>query len=108
MTNTGMMRQGFINDEPPAILERLNRLYGIQTLQELDQILLCLHDLNNNNQPVELMLWTTEEFQIFLIAHPNGDREIRNLNIISYSIIKLSKCGGLYTKAIGHDQCNTK
>ena len=37
---------------------------------------------------------------MFLMAHPDGDQELSNVNFIIYAMIKLSKCGGLYTKAI--------
>ena len=106
MTNTGMTRQGFGNNEPPAILERLKRLYGTPSLQELDQVLLRLHDPMDHNQPVEVMLHTTEEVQMFLMAHPDGYRVLSDVNIIRHAMIKLSKCGGLYTKAI--ERCQSK
>ena len=60
MTNTGMARQGFGNEKPPAILKRLNRLYGTKILQKLDKYLLLLHDPMDLNQPVEVVLCTTE------------------------------------------------
>ena len=37
---------------------------------------------------------------MFLMAHQDGDREMSDINLISYGTIKLSKCGGLYTKAM--------
>ena len=46
-----------------------------------------------------MMLCTTEEVQNFLMAHPYGDRELSDVHIISYAMIKLYTCGGLYTKA---------
>ena len=33
----------------------------------------------DSNQPVKLMLSTTEEVQIFLTAHPGGDRKLKNV-----------------------------
>ena len=36
MTKTGMARRGFGNDEPPAILEHLKRLYDTPSLKQLD------------------------------------------------------------------------
>ena len=62
----------------------------------------------DRNQPVEVMLYTTEEIQMFLMEHPDGDCEIRNVNIISYTMIKLSKCGALYNKGIERCQSKTK
>ena len=96
----GLARRGFGNDEPPDILARLQRLYGNPSLQELDQALMRLNDPMDRNQPVEVMLRAMEEIQIFLMAHPEGDREMSEVNLISYGTIKLSKCGGLYTKAM--------
>ena len=60
------------------------------------------------NQPVDVMLQTIEEVQIFLMAHPDGDCELVGVNLIIYIMIKLSKCGGLYTKAIERWQIKTK
>ena len=45
---------------------------------------------------------------MFLMVHPYGDRKLSDVNLISYAMIKLSKCGGLYTKAIEWWQINTK
>ena len=46
------------------------------------------------------MLCITEEVQNFLMAHPDGDRELSYINIIIYVMVKLLKSGGLYTKSI--------
>ena len=64
----------------------------------------------DRNQPVEVMLRAVEEVQIFLMAHPDGDRKLSEVNLISYGTIKLSKCGGLYTKAMERwqEKDNTK
>ena len=95
MTNTGMERRGFVNDQQPAILERLKIFYGPPSLQDLNQALLRLHNPMDCNQPVEVMLRTTEKVQMFLMAHPYGYCKLINVNLISYAITKLSKCGGL-------------
>ena len=52
------------------------------------------------NQPVEVVLRTTEEVQMLLMAHPDGYRKLNDVNLISYAMIKLSKCGGLYNKYV--------
>ena len=104
----GLARRGFGNDEPPDILARLQRLYGKPSLQELDQALLRLNDPMDRNQPVEVMLRAMEEIQMFPMAHPDGDREMSDVNLISYGTIKLSKCRGLYTKAMERWQAKTK
>ena len=95
-----MERQGFGNDGPSSILESLNRLYGTPSLQEIDQAFLCLHDPMDCNQLVEVMIRNTEELQMFLMAHPDGYCKMSDVNIRSYAVIKLSKCGSLYTKVI--------
>ena len=95
-----MARQGLCNNKSPAILGCLKRLYGTLILQHLNQALLRLHEPMDRKQPLEVMLRTTEEVQIFLMAHPFGYLELRNVNLIIYAMIKLSKCDGLYTKSI--------
>ena len=45
---------------------------------------------------------------MFLIAYPAGDRELSDINLISYAMIKLSNCGGLYTKSIERWKSKTK
>ena len=60
------------------------------------------------NQPVEVILHITEEVKLLLMAHPDGYRELRDVNIISYAMIKLSKCDILYNKAIERLQNKTK
>ena len=108
MTNTGMAMRGFGNKKPTSALELPMRLYGKPSLQELDQALFSLHEPMYHNQPVEVMLRTTDELQILLMEYTYGDCELDDVNIISYAMIKLSKCGGLYTKAIEWWQINTK
>ena len=100
MINTGTERRGFCNDKPPHIIEHLKRLYGTLSLQEIDQALLRLHDPMYCNQVLEVMLCNTEGVQMFLMAHPDGDQKLSNVNVISYAMIKVSKCGGIYTKSI--------
>ena len=95
MTNTVMARQGFGNNKPPAILKFLKILCGTPCLQELDHAFTFFHDPMDCNQQVEVMLRTTEEVQMFLMAHPDGDRKLSDVNLISEAMIKLSKCGCL-------------
>ena len=54
----------------------------------------------DRNQLVEVMLRNTEKVQMFLMAHPDGDRELSDVNLIRYAMIKLSESCGLYTNAI--------
>ena len=62
----------------------------------------------DHNQPVKVGLRTTENFQMLHIAHPDGGRKLIDVNLISYNMIKLSKCGSLYTNAIERCKSNTK
>ena len=45
---------------------------------------------------------------MFLMAHPDGDSKLSNVNLISYAMIKLFKCGGPYNKAIERWKRKTK
>ena len=103
-----MAGRGFENDKPPAILKCISRLYGTPRLQEIDQSNIFFHNPIDRNQLVEVMLRNTEKVQMFLMAHPDGDCEISEVNLISYATIKLSKCGGLYTKTTERWQSKTK
>ena len=67
-----MDRHRFGNDEPPAILACLQRLYGHPRLRELDTALLHLNDPMDRNQPFEVMLQAIEEVQMFFLAHPEA------------------------------------
>ena len=54
----------------------------------------------NRSHPIEVILRGMEEVQIFLLANPEEDRQLSETNLIGYALIKLSKCGGMYAKAI--------
>ena len=57
--------------------------------------------LPNGSQPISRVdARTTEEVQVFLVAHQDGYRKLSDVNFISYAMIKISKCGGIYTMAI--------
>ena len=45
---------------------------------------------------------------MFLMAHPDGDRELSDVNLISCAMIKQTKCVGLYTKTTEPWQSKTK
>ena len=46
------------------------------------------------------MLRLIEEVQIFLLSNPDKDRALTEPNVISYTLIKLTKNRGMYTKGI--------
>ena len=54
----------------------------------------------NRSHPIEVMLRGIEEVQIFLLANPEEDRQLSEPNLTGYALIKLSKCGGMYAKAL--------
>ena len=59
-----------------------------------------LNEPMNPSHPIEVMLQGIEELQIFLLANPEEDRQLSEPNLIGYALIKLSKCGGMYAKAL--------
>ena len=95
-----MDRQGFGKYEPPAILARLQHLYGQPSLGDIDTDILHINNPMDLNQPVDVMLRATEEVQMFLLAHPKAGQELADTNLISYTLIKLNKTGGVYAKSL--------
>ena len=59
-----------------------------------------LNEPMNRSHPIEVMLQGLEEVQIFLLAYPEENRQLSEPNLIGYAFIKLSKCGGMYAKAL--------
>ena len=68
-----MGRRGFENDDSPAIVARLRRLYGKPSLQEIETSLARLSEPMERSQPNEVMLRGIEEVQLFLLAYPDGN-----------------------------------
>eukprot|EP00978_Attheya_sp_CCMP212_P045790 scaffold360407_cov31-Attheya_sp.AAC.1 len=56
----------------------------------------------DRNNPVEVMLRSIEEVQMFLLADAEENQEMTEVQLIKYGLIRLSKTGGLYAKAIEH------
>jgi hypothetical protein len=100
--NAALMSTGFGTMTPPEIMARLRRLYGKATIQELERQLLILQQPMDRNNPVEMMLRGIEEVQMFLLADAEENQEMTEVQLIKYGLIKLSKTGGLYAKAIEH------
>ena len=78
----------------------MHSLFGKPSLTELEGALLRLNEPMNRSHPIEVMLRGIEEFQIFLLSNPKEDRQLSEPNLIGYVLIKLSKCGGMYAKAL--------
>ena len=54
----------------------------------------------NVSHPIEVMLRGIEEVQTFLLTNPEEDSQLSEPNLIGYALTKLSKCGGMYEKAL--------
>ena len=50
--------------------------------------------------PIEVMLQSLEEVKFFLLASPEENRKLTEVNLINHDLIKLSETGGFYTKAL--------
>ena len=96
----GLAKIGFGNTKPYDVLAHIHSLYGKPSLTELEGAILRLNEPMNRSHPIEVMLRGIEEVQIFLLANPEEDRQLSDLNLIRYALIKLSKCGGMYAKAL--------
>jgi hypothetical protein len=90
----------FRNANPRDILTRLMFLYGKPTDQEMEKALTRLLEPMDHNAPIEVMLRDIEDVQMFLLAHPEGDKEMLETQLIDYAMIKLSKTGGMYAKGM--------
>ena len=88
------------NFPPVDILEKLQRLYGKPSYQELDAELLRLNKPMNIMQPVEVMIRGIKEVKLFLLAITDKYRDLNEPNLISYALIKITKTGGIYSKGI--------
>ena len=96
----GLATRGLENLKPYDVLAHIHSLYGKPSLTELEGALLRLNKPMNRSHPIEVMLQGIEEVQIFLLANPEEDRQLSEPNLTGYALIKLSKCGGMYEKAL--------
>ena len=58
-------------------------LYGKPTVQELEGALKRLLNPMERNDPIEVMLRDIEDVQMFLLAHPEGDKEMSEPQLIT-------------------------
>ena len=91
--------RSFGNDNPLAIVARLQRLYGKPSLQEIETSLARLSEPMDRSRPIEVMLSGIEEVQPFLLSHPDGNQDIPDHMIILYAMIKINKTG-IYWKLL--------
>ena len=99
-TSGGLGHRGFGNANPRDILTRLMVLYGKPTDQEMEKAFTRLLEPMDRNAPIEVMLRDIEDVQMFLLAHPEGEKEMSETQLIDYAMIKLSKTGGMYAKGM--------
>ena len=85
---------------PGEIPANIKRLHGKPSYQELDAALLCLNKPMNRMQPVEVMIRVIKEVQLFLLSNLDKDRTLNESNLISFTLIKLTKTRGMYAKGI--------
>eukprot|EP00978_Attheya_sp_CCMP212_P035223 scaffold151845_cov22-Attheya_sp.AAC.1 len=74
--NAALMSTGFGTMTPPEIMTRMRRLYGKATIQELEKQLLILQQPMDRNNPVEVMLRSMEEVQMFLLTDAEENQEM--------------------------------
>ena len=84
----------------PQIISRMQLNYEKPGIAEIKKALLCLNDPIDCDMPIEVMLRSLEGVQMFLLAIPEENRELTEVNMIDYALIKLSETGGFYTKAL--------
>ena len=84
----------------PQIISRMQLNYGKPGIGKIEKALLRLNEPMNPNTPIEVMLRSLEEVQIFLMAIPEENRELTEFNLIDHALIKISEKGGFYTNPL--------
>ena len=98
--DTEMEATGFTPLTAPQIVSRMQLSYGKPGIGEIKKALLRLNDLTYRDMPIEVMLRSLEEVQMFLLASQEENRELKEVNLIDHALIKLSETGGFYTMAL--------
>ena len=96
---TGMGQKGFGSLTAREILFRLFHLYGKPTLTEIEKAIGRMNAPMDRLQPVEVMIRAVEEVQMFFLANPEEDLQMKETQLISHALIKM-KATGLYGKVI--------
>ena len=84
----------------PQIISCMQLNYRKPGIGEIKKSLLRLNDLMDCNMPIEVIMQSLEEVQMFLLASPEENRELTEVNMIEHTLIKISETGGFYTKAL--------
>jgi len=74
-------------------------LYGKPSLPELENALCQQLQPMDRSKPIEVMLREVEAVQIFLLSNPEEERQMSDVTMISYALIKMYNTG-LYGKPI--------
>ena len=74
--------------------------YGKPGIGDIKKALLRLNEPMDCNMPIEVMLQSLEEVQMFLPESPEENREWTEVSLINHELIKLSETGCFYTKAL--------
>ena len=98
--NTGLMGDGFGQLTPHEILQKIRQSYGRATIQEVEEQYLKLSLPMDRNLPIEVMIRDIEDVQRFMLATPADRMEQSDVQLCTHGLIKLSKTGGLYAKAV--------
>ena len=84
----------------PQMISCMKLNYGKPGIVDINKELLHLNDLMDSDMQIEVMLRSLEEVQMFLLAIPEENRELTEVNLIDHTLIKLSDTGGFYRKAM--------
>ena len=84
----------------PQMISRMQLNYGKPRIGEIKKALLCLNEPMDCNTPIDVMLRSLEEVHIFILASPEENRELTEVDLINHALIKLLDTGGFYTKAL--------
>ena len=95
MGATVMGTTGFGQLTVPQIISGMQLNYRKPGIREIKKSLLRLNKPMDCNMTIEVMLRSLEEMQIFLLASPEENRELTEVNLIDRALIKLPKNGRL-------------
>ena len=95
-----MGAMGFGPLTAPQIISHMQLNYGKPGIGEIKKALLRLNEPMDHDIPIDIMLRSLEEVHMFLLASPEENRELTEVNLNEHAEIKLSETGGFYTKAL--------
>ena len=96
--NTGIMGDGFGQLTPFEIIQRFQKTYGQVNIQEIEAKLLHLNNSMDRNLLVKVMIRDLEDVQRFLLAKPANNMELKEVQLCTHGLIKISKNRGAIFK----------